>query len=234
MSNEAAGFERDTSQRGSLNGRAATKEWIAMAPNTAPGPAGNQTTRPDEPSTSDEHEHRANEHEHRPDEHEHEHRANKHEHRDWDVIVVGAGNAAMSAALAARECGASVLVLERDPFSERGGNTAFTAGAMRVTYRGADDLRALMPDLTAEELARTDFGTYPAEQFREDLARLTEYRADPELVDVVVRDSQPTLRWLREKGVRFVPAYGRQAFRSGERMRFWGASRSKSPEVGGA
>jgi tricarballylate dehydrogenase len=96
---------------------------------------------------------------------------------DWDVIVVGAGNAAMCAALAARDCGASVLVLERAPASERGGNTAFTAGAMRVTYDNVDDLLELMPDLTAEERARTDFGSYPAEQFRHDLARLTEYRA---------------------------------------------------------
>ena len=53
---------------------------------------------------------------------------------DWDVIVVGAGNAAMCAALAARERGAQVLVLERAPVAERGGNTAFTAGAMRVAY----------------------------------------------------------------------------------------------------
>jgi tricarballylate dehydrogenase len=141
---------------------------------------------------------------------------------DWDVIVVGAGNAAMCAALAARDCGASVLVLERAPPSERGGNTAFTAGAMRVTYQGVDDLLELIPDLTAEELARTDFGSYRAEDFRHDLGRLTEYRADPELVDAVVRDSHPTLRWLRDKGVRFAPAFGRQAFRIGERMRFWG------------
>ena len=63
---------------------------------------------------------------------------------DFDVVVVGAGNAAMCAALAARETGASVAVLERAPEDERGGNTRFTAGAMRVAYDGLDDLLALI------------------------------------------------------------------------------------------
>ena len=59
----------------------------------------------------------------------------------FDVVVMGAGNAAMCAALAAREHGADVLVLERAGADERGGNTAFTGGTMRVAYRGVDDLR---------------------------------------------------------------------------------------------
>ena len=66
---------------------------------------------------------------------------------DWDVIVVGAGNAAFCAALAAREKGASVLMLERAPKAENGGNSRFTAGAIRFAYDGVDDIRALCPDL---------------------------------------------------------------------------------------
>ena len=50
------------------------------------------------------------------------------------VIVVGAGNAGLCAALAAREQGANVLVLECAPEAERGGNSRFTAGAIRVAY----------------------------------------------------------------------------------------------------
>jgi tricarballylate dehydrogenase len=138
------------------------------------------------------------------------------------VIVVGAGNAALCAALAAREEGAEVLVLERAPKERRGGNTAFTAGAMRVVYSGVDDLRRLMPDLTEEEVASTDFGSYPAGAYLDDLARVTEYRTDPELASTLVEKSLPTLLWMSEKGVRFVPIYGRQAFKVGGRFTFWG------------
>ena len=65
------------------------------------------------------------------------------------VVVVGGGNAALCAAISARECGAQVTLLERAPFELRGGNTRFTAGAMRAVYDGVDDLVRLMPDLTA-------------------------------------------------------------------------------------
>jgi tricarballylate dehydrogenase len=138
------------------------------------------------------------------------------------VIVVGAGNAALCAALSAREAGAEVLVLERADKPHRGGNTTFTAGAIRVAYDGVDDLRQLMPDLTDDEVAMTDFGTYTEDQFLDDLARVTEYRTDPDLAETLVRGSYPTLMWMRDKGVRFLPIYGRQAFKIDGRFRFWG------------
>ncbi|MGH7113623.1 MAG: FAD-dependent oxidoreductase, partial [Stellaceae bacterium] len=53
---------------------------------------------------------------------------------EFDVVVVGAGNAGMCAALAARGEGARVLVLEAAPFDERGGNSRYTAGALRFVY----------------------------------------------------------------------------------------------------
>ena len=139
-----------------------------------------------------------------------------------DVVVVGAGNAAMCAALAAREHGAEVVVLERAPEDEAGGNTRFTAGAIRFAYDGLEDLRALMPDLSADEIARTDFGAYTEDQFFDDMARVTENRADPDLVELLVRRSKATLMWLRGKGFRFVPIYGRQAFKVNNRFKFWG------------
>ena len=139
-----------------------------------------------------------------------------------DVVIVGGGNAALCAALAAAEHGVSVLVLERAPEDEAGGNSRFTAGAMRCVYDGVDDLKALMPDLTEQEIAQTDFGTYTEDQFFDDMYRVTEYRTDPELVEVLVRQSRPTLRWMRGKGVRFAPIWGRQAFKVDGRFKFWG------------
>ena len=68
-----------------------------------------------------------------------------------DVVVVGSGNAAMCAAIAAREGGAEVLVLEKAPEHFRGGNSYFTAGGFRFAYRGLDDIRRLIPDLSDAE-----------------------------------------------------------------------------------
>jgi len=138
------------------------------------------------------------------------------------VVVVGGGNAGLCAALSAREQGARVAVIERSPHESRGGNTWFTAGAMRVAYDGVDDLLRLMPDLTEEEVARTDFGSYPESAFLEDLARVTEYRTDPELASLLADRSRDTLLWMRDYGVRFVPIYGRQAFKVDGKFTFWG------------
>ena len=139
-----------------------------------------------------------------------------------DVIIVGGGNAAFAAAVAASQQGASVLVLERAPEDEAGGNTRFTAGAVRFAYEGADDLRRLMPDLTDEECLRTDFGSYPEEQFFEDMYRVTEYRTDSTLCELLVKNSRSTVQWMREAGLRFQPIWGRQAFLVDGKFTFWG------------
>jgi tricarballylate dehydrogenase len=141
---------------------------------------------------------------------------------ETDVVVVGAGNAALCAALAARDRDASVKVIEIAPRAERGGNSAFTGGAMRVVFGGVADLMQLMPDLTTTEQRETDFGSYSREEFFADMARVTENRADPELVEVLVDNSFGTLRWMHQSGVRFQPSYGRQAFKVGGRFQFWG------------
>lgn len=139
-----------------------------------------------------------------------------------DVIVVGAGNAAACAALAAREQGVRVAMLEAAPQEDCGGNSRYAAGAMRVVFNGPEDLKQLVPDLTDDEIAKSDFGAYTEELFFDDMARLTEYRSDPDLAEILVKNSFDTLLWMREKGVRFQISFGRQAFRENGRFRFWG------------
>ncbi len=138
------------------------------------------------------------------------------------VVVVGGGNAALTAAISARENGADVTLIERAPHELRGGNSRFTAGAMRVVYEGVEDLRRLMPELTAAELDRTDFGDYSSASFYEDLGRVTRWRCDPQLAELLVEESFATLLWMKEHGVRFLPLYGRQSFEVDGRVRFWG------------
>jgi tricarballylate dehydrogenase len=141
---------------------------------------------------------------------------------DYDVIVVGGGNAALCAAQSAREQGARVIVLERAPREKRGGNSAFTGGGFRMVYRGAEDIRKIVPDLTDEEVARTDFGEYTEEQYLDDLGRITQYYIDPDLAEIIVRESTATVHWMRDRGIRFLANYGRQAYNVNGRFKFFG------------
>ena len=128
------------------------------------------------------------------------------------IVVLGAGNAAFAAAVSARQRGATVTMIERAPEDEAGGNTRFTAGAIRCVYDGVDDLKLIMPDLTEQEIERTDFGAYTEADFFDDMGRVTEYRTDPDLCELLVTRSRDTMRWMKECGIKFAPIWGRQAF----------------------
>ncbi|MCY4143588.1 MAG: FAD-dependent tricarballylate dehydrogenase TcuA [Gammaproteobacteria bacterium] len=138
------------------------------------------------------------------------------------IVVVGGGNAALCAAIAACEQGSEVVLLESAPFEARGGNSRFAGGGFRTRYGGPEDLLSLMPDLSESEIERSEFGTYDREQYYEDLCRLSQYRTDPALAHMVAEQSLPTLQWMRGKGVRFLPLYRRQSHEIDGKQRFWG------------
>ena len=140
----------------------------------------------------------------------------------YDVVVIGGGNAGMSAAHSAREAGANVLVLERSPEHKRGGNSAFTGGGFRMVHHGAEDIKKIVPDLSEDEIARTDFGEYSRETYLDDLFNITQYFIDPDLAEVIVDNSTDTVHWLRERGISFVPNYGRQAYNVKGKYKFFG------------
>lgn len=139
-----------------------------------------------------------------------------------DIIVVGAGNAATCAALSAVEHGAKVLMLETAPKDSRGGNSAFTGGAFRFSYNGVDDLMQLCPSLADEDLDNIDFGTYTHDQYYDDVFRMTQYRSDADLVEVLVTNSFETAKWMTTHGIDLIPATGRQAFKVDGKFKFWG------------
>ena len=119
----------------------------------------------------------------------------------YDVIVVGAGNAALTAAISARQRGARVLVLEKAPEAERGGNSRFSGGIFRFAYEGIEDLKPLRQDLSAEEWDRVDVGTYDSARYLGDLMRVTEGQANPDLAQTLIQQSYPTMMWMTELGV---------------------------------
>ena len=140
----------------------------------------------------------------------------------YDVVVVGAGNAALSAAIAAHLGGAEVLVLEKAPEAARGGNSYVTGGAVRFPYEDLDDLIPLLGEISDAERAQIDVGSYPRSAFYDDLMRVTGGKSDPELADVLVNNAHATAVWLREQGVRWGLMYSRQSFLVDGVYKFWG------------
>ncbi|MGO1971668.1 MAG: FAD-dependent tricarballylate dehydrogenase TcuA [Propionibacteriaceae bacterium] len=138
-----------------------------------------------------------------------------------DVLVVGGGNAGFSAGLAAAERGRRVLVLEKGSEPESGGNSFYTAGAMRIAHHGLDDVRPLLEEDPRTEV--TELPPYPPDAFHADMSRITEGACDPALTEVLIRDSKSALEWLHSLGLRFRLMYERQAYQdSAGGYRFWG------------
>ena len=88
----------------------------------------------------------------------------------WDVVIIGSGNAALCAGIAACELGADVLMIEKADRDMAGGNTKYTAGAMRFSYETSEDLHPLLARLDDPRIARADFGSYTQEKFAADLS----------------------------------------------------------------
>jgi tricarballylate dehydrogenase len=107
-----------------------------------------------------------------------------------DVLVIGGGNAALCAALAAREAGATVLLLEAAPREWRGGNSAHTRN-LRCMHDAPQDV------LTE---------AYSEAEFWQDLLKVTGGRTDERLARIAIRDSASCRDWMRRHGVHFQPS----------------------------
>ena len=125
----------------------------------------------------------------------------------FDVLVVGCGIAGLAAAMAARQQGASVAILERAPVEERGGNTRHTGAWMRMKNEAevSDDF---------EEHFAANAGGYidPAlliravepPEMQPSILRSMSY-PDPNVIETFAREAPPTMAWLKTFGVRFIP-----------------------------
>ena len=137
---------------------------------------------------------------------------------DWDVIVVGAGNAALAAAVSAREQGAGrVLALEKAPRALRGGNTHYSGGLLRIAFDRPDDLRPLVPDAEREVPGfYAGVEPYPHRLFMADLLRVTDGRTDPELAELLIGRSHDTACWMARQGIEMEPAVSLSAVKVGD------------------
>lgn len=141
----------------------------------------------------------------------------------FDVIVVGAGNAALCAAISARERGARTLVLERAPENEKGGNSYFTAGGFRFVHDGLEDVaHDILPDLTQEERQKIILPPHNRQFFFDQIMNVTGGQADETLAWLLIDRSRQTMAWLRSHGIRFLPMYFRQSFVVDGKHHFYG------------
>jgi tricarballylate dehydrogenase len=135
---------------------------------------------------------------------------------EYDVIVVGAGNAALAASVSAKENGAErVLVLEKAPREMRGGNTHWSGGVLRFAF---DDPREIAPLVPGAEEKYENFyegiSPYTKEDYHGDLMRVTSGRTDPVLSKILVNNSKDTVFWMNKTGrVKMEPAITLSAVR---------------------
>jgi tricarballylate dehydrogenase len=134
----------------------------------------------------------------------------------YDVIVVGAGNAALSAAVSACQAGAEkVLVLEKASEDLRGGNTYYSGGLLRMAFSDTAEILRLAPQAREMPGFVEGLEAYPHEAFWADLRRMTADRTDPQLAEILIANSYATASWMADNGIRFEPAISLGAVRIG-------------------
>jgi tricarballylate dehydrogenase len=121
-----------------------------------------------------------------------------------DVIVIGGGSAAFDAAVAARESGAErVVMLEKAPESEYGGNARHSGTGFRFWHGGAREIRELVPDMDDATFESLHINPYAKEDFAADLDRMTLGRMDPLLARTLVDESNAAVHWMKDVGIRW-------------------------------
>ena len=123
-----------------------------------------------------------------------------------DVIVVGGGSAAFEAAVASRQAGAErVVMLEKAPESEFGGNARFSHTGFRFVHAGAEEIREFLPQIDAAKFCCMHIPPYTEEDFMADLNRVTQGRIDSFLGGLLVKKSNGAVHWMLDLGIKWEP-----------------------------
>lgn len=152
---------------------------------------------------------------------------------DCDVLVVGGGNAGYSAAIASAQAGAKrVVLIDKCPEDWAGGNSYFTAGAMRIAHDGLEDLLPIVNNVDEATARIIDLAPYTEEDFSADMHRICLGRSDPALKKALIGESNSAIKWLAKNGVRYQLSFNRQAYKVDGRYKFWGGMALKTEDGG--
>lgn len=141
--------------------------------------------------------------------------------KNYDVVVVGSGNAALCSAISAREAGAEVLILEKGPKHKSGGNSFFTDGAIRFAYGNIEGLQKVVPELTDDKVKNIHIPIYNDTDYYNDIMKVTQNKSNPLLANHLVSHSYSTILWMKEQGVEF-ELNENQYFEKDGLSNFWG------------
>jgi tricarballylate dehydrogenase len=121
-----------------------------------------------------------------------------------DIVVLGGGSAAFEAAVSAREAGARrVVMLEKAPEGEYGGNARYSGTGFRFVHEGATEIRKFVPDVDDSLFAIMAINPYGADEFMADLDRMTQGHMDRDLAQTLVAESNAAVHWMRELGIKW-------------------------------
>lgn len=137
----------------------------------------------------------------------------------FDVVVVGAGVAASASAITAVEKGARVLMIEKAPKSEAGGNGRYTGGGFRIVHKGNEELHNYMTGIPESQRQLIDVKEYTEDEFYSDIMRVTNGMADDALTEMVVKESNNAFKWVDSLNLGWDVNYD-MATRVGDRMVF--------------
>ncbi|MDX1483361.1 MAG: FAD-binding protein, partial [Alphaproteobacteria bacterium] len=155
------------------------------------------------------------------------------DHESCDVIVIGGGSSAFEAAVSARQSGAErVVMLEKAPEAEYGGNARFSHTGFRFCHDGRDEIRAFIPDVDQDLFDAMEIRPYTKEEFLGDLNRVTEGLIDEDLADTLAGDSNAAAHWALETGIKWAPekyatVNGRHHFEPGRNVQTLGGGRGQ-------
>ncbi|MFM1814363.1 MAG: FAD-dependent tricarballylate dehydrogenase TcuA [Pseudomonadota bacterium] len=150
-----------------------------------------------------------------------------------DVIVIGGGSAAFEAAVSAKQSGAErVVMLEKAPEPEFGGNARYSHTGFRFVHSGKDEIHAFIPEVDPGEFSKMEIKPYTREEFIADLNRVTQNLIDPVLADMLVDESNAAAHWARETGIKwmhekFAVVDGRYHFEPGRNVQTLGGGKGQ-------